>query len=122
MKIFDKPFMFYAFALTVYTNTVESYQTTVQESREILSLLDQMIVVNGNGKVANEIKELGHTDNTLDLIRRISDYEVFASMNDLAWSFSAKNFIEVYTDKIKKISGYYKDINDSLKIFEEELT
>ena len=107
--------MAYATILTVYLDSIQHDLIPNAYIRKLESVLDDALVLNGTGKVANEIREYGHSPDALDLIRRISDYEEFNTMQHTIFDVPPIMFINQYIPEFYKLIDKMNEYNDEME-------
>ena len=114
MKYLNKPFMTYTVVLYMYSNAMEVYPDKHAYCEKLRLLLKESVILNGTGKVAEEINQMVNLksyDSIEDLIRRISDYQVYNEVYNFCYNIDVKRFIDVYLPKIEKAITLHKEIN-----------
>lgn len=146
MKYFNQPFVpFYALSV-MYIKTSNRLTHGHHVLEDMRMLLKDAMLLNGNGKVANEIKEIfshvqdkmnntrmydtAHLESIVhqalcsinDLIRRISDYQVIHEVNNLIYEVSEEKFVNLYVPSYKQAIQHQKEMNALLDEIEYTLS
>lgn len=114
MKYLNKPFMAYTVVLYMYSSAMQEYPDKHAYCEKLRLLLKESVILNGTGKVAEEINQMVNLksyDSIEDLIRRISDYQVYNEVYSFCYNMDVKRFIDVYLPKIEKVILLHKEIN-----------